>query len=79
MKTILFISPGLSVKGGISSVMKGYLCSNLRKKYNIYLVASHTDGKKFTKLIIAILGLFKTFFISQVNHLILFTFIQVTS
>ena len=62
MKSILFISPGLSVKGGISSVINGYLCSNLRNKYNIYLVASHIDGNKLKKMIIAFLGLFKTLF-----------------
>jgi len=62
MKNIMYISPSTSVKGGISTVIKGYLNSDLSKNYNIFLVSSHVDGPKFIKLIQAILGLVETFF-----------------
>lgn len=62
MKNILYIAPSPSVKGGISTVIKSYLSSNLAKNHNIFLVSSHVDGTKFIKLIQAILGLIKTFF-----------------
>ena len=61
MKTVLYISPSPSVKGGISSVIKSYLNTNLAKKHRIFQVSSHCDGPKFLKLMVAILGLFKTF------------------
>jgi len=48
--------------GGISSVIKGYLSTELPKRHNIILIASHKDGTKFIKLIQAITGLIKTFF-----------------
>ena len=62
MKNVLYISPNPSVKGGISTVIKGYLSSELPEKYNIILVSSHRDGTKFIKLIQAIAGLIQTVF-----------------
>ena len=60
MKNILYISPSIHVKGGISTVIKGYLASNLSRQHNLYLVASHVDGPKWIKLIKAIIGLIET-------------------
>lgn len=62
MKNILYISPSTHVKGGISSVIKGYLGSDLAKHHNIYLVASHVDGHKLIKLVRALVGLLVTLF-----------------
>ncbi len=59
-KNILYIAPSPSVKGGISTVIKGYLSSDLPKIHNIFLSSSHVDGTKFIKLIQAVLGLVKT-------------------
>jgi glycosyltransferase involved in cell wall biosynthesis len=60
MKTVLMISPDVAVKGGISSVVKGLINTELSRKYRIILVSSHVDGSKFGKLIQAIVGLAKT-------------------
>jgi glycosyltransferase involved in cell wall biosynthesis len=57
MKNVLKISPSLYVKGGITSVIKGYLESDLSKMHNFYLIASHVDGHKIAKLIRAIAAL----------------------
>jgi len=62
MKNILYISPSPRVKGGISTVIKGYLTSNLGKHHNLYLVASHVDGPKWLKLIKGVVGLVETFY-----------------
>jgi glycosyltransferase involved in cell wall biosynthesis len=62
LKNILYISPSIHVKGGISSVIKGYLASDLSRQYNMYFVASHVDGPKWVKLIKAIIGLIETIF-----------------
>ena len=51
---ILFICPSLSVKGGISTVVKDYLDSSLSKKYKISQISSHRDGNKFVKLLTAL-------------------------
>ena len=59
---ILYISPSINVKGGISTVIKGYLNSFLTEKYSIYLVASHVDGYKLIKFFKAISGLIETFY-----------------
>ena len=48
------------MRGGISTVIKGYLASNLSRQHNIYLVASHVDGPKWIKFIKAIVGLIET-------------------
>jgi len=62
LKNILYISPSTHVRGGISTVIKGYLDSNLSMQHNIYLVASHVDGPKWIKFIKAIAGLIETIF-----------------
>lgn len=62
MRNILYISSSPQVKGGISTVINGYLDSILPRHHNIYLVTSHVDGPKIVKLTTAILGLVKTFF-----------------
>ena len=62
MKKILYIAPDIRVMGGISSVIKSCLSTELPKRHNIILIASHKDGTKFIKLIQAITGLIKTFF-----------------
>ena len=62
MRKILYISPSIRVKGGISSVIKGYLESDLPKQHTIYVVASHVDGHKLVKLVRAFIGLLETFF-----------------
>jgi len=62
MKNILFIAPSPSVKGGISTLIKNYLHSDLAKNHHIFIASSHVDGPKFLKLIQAVLGLGKTLF-----------------
>jgi len=61
MKTILMIGPDIMVMGGISTVVKGLLASELSRNNKIILVSSHVDGSKLHKLFIAIVGLIKTF------------------
>jgi len=48
------------VKGGISTVIKSYLNSDLAKNHRIFLVSSHVDGPKWRKLVQAVLGLVQT-------------------
>jgi glycosyltransferase involved in cell wall biosynthesis len=60
MKNILYIAPDISVKGGISTVINGFLSTHLSQKYNIILVASHVDGSKLRKLLQGIAGLLTT-------------------
>lgn len=69
MRNILYISPSPRVKGGISSVINGYLTSILPRRHNIFLVSSHVDGPIIIKLIIAIIGLVKTFFHLMVKNI----------
>lgn len=69
MKNILYIAPSIKVKGGISAVIKGYLNTKLPEHHNIFLISSHMDGPKIMKLIIAILGLVKTFFYLLLNNI----------
>jgi len=38
MKNILYIAPDMSVKGGISTVIKGFLGTNLSQNNNIVLI-----------------------------------------
>lgn len=69
MKIILFIAPDISVKGGISTVIKGLLGTSLSQKYNIKLVVSHVDGLKVLKLVQAIGGLLKTAYSLTFEHI----------
>jgi glycosyltransferase involved in cell wall biosynthesis len=62
MQKILYISPSIRVKGGISSVIKGYLESDLTKHHTIFLVASHVDSYKLIKFVKALTGLLETLF-----------------
>lgn len=62
MRNILHIAPSLRAKGGVSSVINGYLNSLLPQHHKLFLVSSHVDGLKIVKLIVAILGLVKAFF-----------------
>ena len=48
------------MKGGISTVIKSYLNSDLAKNHRIFLVSSHVDGPKWRKLVQAVLGLVQT-------------------
>jgi glycosyltransferase involved in cell wall biosynthesis len=69
IKNILYIAPDISVKGGISTVIKGYLSTILSQKYNIILISSHVDGSKLRKLFQAILGLLKTLYYLTFKHI----------
>ena len=59
---VLFIAPSINVKGGISSVLKNYISSNLKDHYEIQIVASHVDGIKIRKFTKAVTGLLKTIY-----------------
>lgn len=63
MANILTISPSINVKGGISTVVKGYLSSELTIQNKMYFVSSHKDGSKFIKLLMALCGFFKAIII----------------
>ncbi len=60
MKHIIYIGPSIRVKGGISTVQKQIINSRLAADNKIFLVSSHVDGSKISKLIQAIAGLIKT-------------------
>ena len=62
MKKILIISPSTNVKGGITTVIKGYLDSELSVKYIFFNVSTHQDGSFFVKLFTAIISLFVTLY-----------------
>lgn len=62
-KKILQVAPSLNVQGGISSVLKMYLKTELPRKYHIDFVATHVDGAKPRKLIAMLYGLLKLFFV----------------
>jgi len=57
---IMYISPSLAVKGGISSLIRSYLKSDLADKYEIISVYSHVSGSKIVKIIKALSGLIHT-------------------
>ena len=61
-KNILFISPSTKNKGGIATVIRGYLCSDLIEQHNVFLVVSHANGPILVKLIVAIIGIVKTLY-----------------
>jgi len=60
MKSILIIAPSIRVKGGISSVLRGYIDTELATKFRLMLIPTHIDGPKLKKLIVAAFALFKT-------------------
>lgn len=53
---IIMIGPDPTVKGGIASVVKGYLNSDLVKWFNINYISTHKDGNKIYKLYVALKG-----------------------
>lgn len=57
MKNILYIAPGINVKGGISTVIRGYLGTDLRTIFHIHLVESYREGPNSRKIIQALIGL----------------------
>jgi len=57
---VLYISPSLAVKGGISSLIRSYLKSDLADKFDIISVYSHISGSKIVKIIQALRGLIHT-------------------
>jgi glycosyltransferase involved in cell wall biosynthesis len=59
----------LKVKGGISTVIKGYLSSILAKEHNLYLVASHIDAPRTIKLLKALLGLLEMLYYLLSKHI----------
>jgi glycosyltransferase involved in cell wall biosynthesis len=56
--TIMIISPSLTVKGGISSLIDSYLASDLAAKYSILNVYTHVSGSKMLKAVQAVRGFF---------------------
>jgi glycosyltransferase involved in cell wall biosynthesis len=56
---ICMIGPDITVKGGISSVVRGYLSSSIAEEYSIEYIASHIDGSKIAKLLKALSGYIK--------------------
>jgi glycosyltransferase involved in cell wall biosynthesis len=57
MKRILYIAPNLTVKGGISTVLKMYLETDLPLRYDLGFVATHEDGTKLHKLWVMLAGI----------------------
>ncbi|MFZ7126487.1 MAG: glycosyltransferase family 4 protein [Desulfobacterales bacterium] len=57
---ILHIAPSMDVMGGISAVLKGYSQSDMAKRYDLEFIASHRDGPKGYKLLVAAAGLIHT-------------------
>ncbi|WP_321413118.1 glycosyltransferase family 4 protein [uncultured Desulfobacter sp.] len=68
-KQILIIAPSINVKGGISTVVKGHLGSELSNKYQIFRVSSHKDGNKLIKLLTAVKGAVRIIFYLLSKHI----------
>lgn len=66
-KKVCMIGPDPTVMGGISTVVQGYLQSELIKNYNVMYLSSHKDGNKITKLCIVLKAYFKFFYICLYN------------
>lgn len=62
-KKILVIAPNITVKGGISTVLKMYLKTNIPELYDLSFLITHEDGTKFHKLAIMLVAIVKVFFI----------------
>ena len=54
---ILYVAPSLRVHGGITTVIKNYLNSDLSRKYCQKKINTHIDGPKILKIIVALVGL----------------------
>ena len=61
--TILFITPSVQVKGGISTVIRNLLSSDLKNHYDFFIIASHVDGTKTRKLLQFIFAFVQTIFV----------------
>jgi glycosyltransferase involved in cell wall biosynthesis len=59
MKRILQIAPSITVKGGISTVLKMYFETDLASQYDLKVVATHKDGTKLAKVGIMLAGIMK--------------------
>ncbi|MES9742448.1 glycosyltransferase family 4 protein [Priestia megaterium] len=55
-KKVCMVVQNPMVKGGIAAVVNGYRNSILEQEFNIRYVESYKDGRKFTKLLKAIIG-----------------------
>jgi glycosyltransferase involved in cell wall biosynthesis len=62
MKRILQVAPNMTVKGGISSVLKMYLKTELHNRYELEFITSHEDGTKLHKIVIMLVGMLKLFY-----------------
>jgi glycosyltransferase involved in cell wall biosynthesis len=63
MKKILMVAPNKTVKGGISTVLKMYLKTDMPYRYDISFLVTHEDGSKFHKFGIMLIGMVRFFFI----------------
>jgi len=68
LKKIVYISPDVKAKGGISTVLKSYLNSNLNGKYHLKCISSHVDGSIARKFVQVIYGLIKLLFYLELSH-----------
>lgn len=57
------IAPNRTVKGGISTVLKMYLKTDMPSRYDIRFLVTHEDGTKFHKLGVMLIGMVRFFFI----------------
>lgn len=62
-KRILQIAPSMTVKGGVSTVLKMYLKTNMPELYDLSFLTTHEDGSKLHKIVIMLVGIVKYFFI----------------
>jgi glycosyltransferase involved in cell wall biosynthesis len=53
---VLMVGTSLQTKGGISSVVRGYLGSDLTKHFEVFYVPMHSDGSKWVKIKAAFKG-----------------------
>jgi glycosyltransferase involved in cell wall biosynthesis len=67
MKTIFHVAPNINVKGGISTVLKMYLKTEMPNHYDVKFITSHRDGTKLYKVAVMLLGLVKFLFLMVTN------------
>ncbi|MBN8048018.1 glycosyltransferase family 4 protein [Paraclostridium bifermentans] len=58
---VLMIGSSLEVKGGMTTVVEGFLKNNFNKT-NLYYIPTHTDGSKLKKMIFFLIALVKILF-----------------
>jgi glycosyltransferase involved in cell wall biosynthesis len=61
MQRIVHIAPNMKVKGGISTMLKMYLKTDLACRYNLEFVVTHEDGTKPHKVAVMLAGIAKLF------------------